>query len=221
MVARDLINNSLTPLKTSDPGSYAIGLMEEYKVSHLPIVNDQELLGVISDADIYTLHAFDDPIGNHPLSLNGAYVREVQPVYEVLQAFSDMKLTLLPVLDAKNHYKGVITMAALVQHLSRITSIDGQGGIIILEIAEKDYSLAQLCQIVEANDARVLSAYITSFPDSARLEVTLKVNRMDISAILQSFNRYGYTVTSSYSDEDAYSEILQERFDSLMNYLNI
>jgi len=221
MIARDLITDSITPLKTSDSGALALGFMDEYRISHLPIVNNLDFLGVISDTDIFNLNAFDDPIGNHTLTLTGAYVREFQPIYEVIQNFASLKLTVMPVLDEKNQYIGAITLANLVHNLAKITSIDTQGGIIILEINDKDYSLSQICQIVESNDATVLSSYITSFPDSTKLEVTLKINRLDIGSILQTFNRYGYNIISSYSNKDAYSEIIQERFDSLMNYLNI
>ncbi|MFH1298032.1 MAG: CBS domain-containing protein [Bacteroidota bacterium] len=221
MIARDLITDFLTPLKTSDSGTLALGMMDEYRVSHMPIVNNTDFLGMVSDADIFNLNAFDDPLGNHNLSLNSAYVKEFQPIYEVIQTFANLKLTVMAVVDEKNQYLGAITLANLVHHMAKITSIDTQGGIIVLEINDKDYSLSQICQIVESNDATVLSAYITSFPDSTKLEVTLKINRLDIGPILQTFNRYGYHVISSYSNKDAYSETIQERFDSLMNYLNI
>lgn len=221
MIARDLITDSVTPLNTSDSGALALGMMDEYRVSHLPIVNNQDFLGLISDADIFALNAFDDPIGNHMLTLSGAYVTESQLVYEVIQTFANLKLTVMPVLDEKKQYIGVITLANLVHHIAKITSIDTKGGIIVLEINDKDYSLSQICQIVEANDAAVLSSYITSFPDSTKLEVTLKINRLDIGSILQTFDRYGYQVISSYSNKDAYSETIQQRFDALMNYLNI
>jgi len=221
MIARDLITDSVPPLNTSDSGALALAMMDEYRVSHMPIVNNQELLGLISDADIFALNAFDDPIGNHNLTLSGAYVVESQPIYEVIQTFANLKLTLMPVLDEKKQFLGVITLTNLVHHLARITSIDSQGGIIVLEINDKDYSLSQICQIVEANEATVLSSYITSFPDSTKLEVTLKINRLDIGAILQAFNRYGFQVISSYSNKDAFSDTMQQRFDALMNYLNI
>lgn len=221
MIARELISDSLSPLNTSDSGALALGMMDEYRVSHLPIVNNNDFLGLISDADIFALNAFDDPIGNHLLTLSGAYVKESQPVYEVIQTFANLKLTVMPVVDEKNQYLGVITLANLVHQMAKITSIDTKGGIIVLEINDKDYSLSQICQIVESNDATVLSSYITSFPDSTKLEVTLKINRLDIGPILQTFDRYGYHVISSYSNEDAYSETLRQRFDALMNYLNI
>ncbi|MFH1161198.1 MAG: CBS domain-containing protein [bacterium] len=176
---------------------------------------------LINEPDILDLKAYADPGVIHSLLKSEAYVRENQPVFEVIQTFANLKLNLMPVLDEKNKYLGSITLENLVRLLARITSIDALGGIIVLEINDKDYSLSQLAQIVEANDAKVLSAYITSFTDSTKLEVTLKINKLEIGPILQTFDRYGYTVKASYSNQDAYSETLRERFDSLMNYLNI
>ena len=62
--------------------------------------------------------------------------------------------------------------------------------------------------------------YITTVPDSTRMEVTLKINKMDVGPILQTFTRYNYIIKASYT-EDSYTESLQDRYNSLMNYLNI
>jgi acetoin utilization protein AcuB len=221
MLAKTLITETFTPLKTSDSGAVALGLMEEFRVSHMPIVNNIEFLGVISDTDIYNMNSFDDPVGNHPLSVTGAYVVEDEHIYDVIKTFAEHKLTLLPVVSEKNHYLGVITLQSLTGHLAAITAVDNPGGIIVLEVNEKDYSLSEIAQIVESNDAKVLSLYLNSLPDSTRLEITLKLNLIDIGPVLQTFNRYNYLVKASYSDKDVYNEGIQDRFDSLMNYLNI
>jgi len=221
MIAKQLLTGSIQPLKTSDTGAFAITQMEEYRISHLPIVNDVEFLGVISDTDILSLNELDEPIGSYKLSLSRAYVTEDQHVFEVMKTFASLKLTMLPVLDEKNHYLGMITMTNLVHHLASMSSIDNPGGIIVLEINDNDYVLSEIAQIVESNDAKVLSMYITSHPNSTKLEVALKINRIDIGPVLQTFFRYNYIVKASWSAEDAYQEDLRERFDSLMNYLNI
>jgi len=221
MIAKELITDSILPLKGSDTGAYALGLMDDYHLSHLPVVNDTELLGLISETDILGLNDFDEAIGNYNLTLNRAWVTEGLHIFEVIKAFSSRKLTLLPVLNDRNHYLGSITMANLVQHLSGIAAVDNPGGIIVLEVNNKDYLLTEIAGIVESNDAKVLSMYITSIPDSTLLEITLKINRIDIGPVLQTFFRYNYTVKASWSHEDAYHDGLQDRFDALMNYLNI
>jgi hypothetical protein len=176
---------------------------------------------LITEPDILDMETYGDPGMINGLLKSGSFVRENQPVFEVIQAFADLKTKVIPVLSENNQYLGTVTLEKLVRSLARITSVETKGGIIVLEVNTRDYSLSHLAQIVEANDARVLSAYITSFPEPSRLEVTLKVNTQEIGPILQTFDRYGYTVKASYSNQDAYTETIRERYDALMNFLNI
>jgi hypothetical protein len=175
---------------------------------------------VISDTDILTYNNFTEPVGSHPLSLSNAYIIDNQHIFDVIRIIDAMKLTLLPVLDEKKHYLGSITLTTLCHNISDLMALNNPGGIIILEINDKDYLLTEIAQIVESNDAKVLGMYITTFPDSTRIEVTLKINRIDVGPVLQTFIRYNYTIKASFS-EDSYSESLKERYNSLMNYLNI
>jgi predicted transcriptional regulator len=220
MVARQLISAAIGKLNPTDTGAFALGLMDELNVSQLPVVNDTEYLGLISDADIYTLNILEEPVNSQKFLLNFIYVKENQHIYEVMKLFSSLHLSLLPVVDDKNQYTGCISLANLVQQFAEITAIENPGGIIVLEINDKDYLLTEIVQIIESNDAKVLSMYITSHPDSTKLEVTLKINKIDVGPILQTFNRYDYIISASFT-EDTYTENLQDRYDSLMNYLNI
>jgi acetoin utilization protein AcuB len=220
LTAKDLIYDKIPPLKTSDTGFDALALMDEYRVSHLPITSEEELLGVISDEDIVSLNQYAEPIGNHKLSCARLFVMEDQHIYEVIRLFAENKLTLLPVLDKKNVYLGVITLRQLIEKFAEYTAVGTPGGVLILEVNEKDYSLSQIAQIVESNDAAVLSVFIHSYPESTRLEIILKVNKMDLSAIIATFNRYDYVIKASFS-ESQYDDFLRDRFDSFMNYLNV
>lgn len=221
MTAKDLISETVISLRPTDIGSDALGLMDELRVSHMPVVNGMEFLGLISDSDIYNRGEFEEAVWDGKIALKRPYVLEDQHFYDVLLMIAEQKLTLLPVLNSKNHYLGVITLTDLVQKLSAITSLNNPGGIIVLEVNQKDYLLTEIAGIVESNDAKILSMYITSHPDSVKLEITLKVSSVDIGAILQTFYRYNYLVKASWSKEDSFTDGLQDRFDSLMNYLNI
>lgn len=220
MIARDLISDDIPPLRTSDSGSRALKWMDEFKVAHLPIVNKSNFLGLISDADILDMNDPESPIGGHELSLEKPFVTENQHVYDVIKSIDEMSLTLVPVLDSNGDYLGAISLQSLVKKMANIASINDPGNIVILELNEKDYSMTEIAQIVEGNNTRILSFYITSFPGSTKLEVTLKLNKTDISGVLQSFTRYKYTIKASFK-ESAYSERLKDRYDELMKFLNI
>jgi CBS domain-containing protein len=221
MVAKDLISEVVPSLKTSDSGQTALNWMEIFRISHLPIVNNLDFLGLISDTDIYDMNQPEEPIGNHSLTLLKPYVTTEQHLFEVIGLASRLKLTVVPVLDEHSHYKGVITTTDLVRYLAGISSMDQQGGIIVLEIIERDYSLSQIAQIVESNNVKVLSMYITSPPDSIRLEVTIKVNTNDLASVIRTFERYNYDVKTWVTSDDSMDRFYSERFDLLMKYLNI
>jgi CBS domain-containing protein len=221
MVAKDLISEVIPSLKTSDLGQAALNWMEIFRISHLPIVNNQEFLGLISDTDIYDMNQPDEPIGNHSLTLYKPYVTTQQHIFEVIGLASRLKLSVIPVLDSKNHYKGVITSNDLIRHIAGISSMDQPGGIIVLELIERDYSLSQIAQIVEGNNVKVLSLYVTSSPGSTKLEVTLKVNTGELVSVIRTFERYNYEVKTWVTDNDLMDRFYSERFDLLMKYLNI
>jgi len=221
MVAKDLISEVIPSLKTSDLGQTALNWMEIFRVSHLPIVNNQDFLGLISDADIYDMNKPEEPIGNHTLTLFKPYVDGEQHIFEVIGLASRLKLSIVPVLDSNNHFKGVITISDLIKHIAGLSSMDQPGGIIVLELIDRDYSLSQIAQIVEGNNVKVLSMYITSPPESTKLEVTLKVNTSDLASVIRTFERYNYEVKTWVSNNDSMDRFYSERFDILMKYLNI
>jgi acetoin utilization protein AcuB len=221
MVAKDLISEVIPSLRTSDSGQTALNWMEIFKISHLPIVNNQEFLGLISDTDIYDMNQPNEPIGNHALTLYKPFVTTEQHIFEVIGIASRLKLSVVPVLDSKNNFKGVITSYDLIRHIAGISSMDQPGGIIVLEVIDRDYSLSQIAQIVESNSIKILSMYITSSPGSTRLEVTLKVDTGDLASVIRTFERYNYEVKTWVSDNDSMDRFYSERFDLLMKYLNI
>ena len=221
MHAKDIISEIIPSLKTSDTGQTALNWMEIFRISHLPIVNNQDFLGLISDADIYDMNQPEEAIGNHQLTLFKPFVNMEQHLFEVIGLASKLKLSVIPVLDENNHFKGVITAADLLRHISAISSLDQPGGIIVLELLERDYSLSQIAQIIEGNNIKVLSMYITSHPESTRLELTLKVNSNDLSSVIRTFERYSYDVKTWLANDDNLDRFYSERLDMLIKYMNI
>ena len=193
--------------------------MAEFRVNHLPIVVENQVLGLIADEDLIEIQDYELALESVKLSISNAFINQEQHIYDVIRMFAEKRLTLLPVIDEHKNYLGVISINSIVEYIADLTSVKEPGGIIVIEINNRDNSLAHISQVVESNNAQILSSYITSFPESTRLEITLKLNRTDISAIVASFLRYNYTVVATYNDikSDTGSS---DRYDQLMNYLS-
>ena len=52
MRAINLITDEIPPLTHSDTGEKALNWMDEFKVSHLPVLKSGNFVGVVSEADI-------------------------------------------------------------------------------------------------------------------------------------------------------------------------
>lgn len=220
MLAKDLISDEIPSLRTSDTAVEALNWMEVFRISHLPIVNNEEFLGLISDTDIYDLNNPNEPIGNHKLSLLRPSVRYDQHIYEIMEIASRLKLTVVPVLDYNNKFLGVVQMTEMLHYFAKLSAIEKPGGIIVLEITQNDYSMTQISQIIESNDAKILSMYVNTLPESTKLEVTLKLNITDLTSVIQTFNRYEYNIKASFMEYDEQDDLYNERYDLFMRFLN-
>lgn len=220
MHASDLITDDIPPLKPGDTVSRALDWMEEFKVSHLPVIANGRLVGLVKDADLVD--------GNDPRAtveqlmerVEVPFVRDRQHIYDVMKLFVERALTVVPVLDMNGAYLGLVNEHEALRRLSEVANVREPGSVIVLEMNSNDYSLQEIARIVEGNDAKVLSVYSHSLPDSTRLEVTLKINREDISGILQTFDRYEYQVSTTYQGS-RFHEDLRERYDEVMRIIKM
>jgi len=221
MIAKQLLTDLILPIKNSDAGTDALYYMDEYKISFIPIVEEGDFLGLISETDVFNMPDPDQKLSELNLRYKKVFIRENQHILDVIKIMSSEKISLLPVLDEKDHYQGSITTDKLTQHFARMVSVDNPGAIIVLELNQSDYVLSQIAQIVEDQDTKILSLYVTPEKESTRMELTIKLNQMEVQSIIQALNRYNYTIKATYTEDQERDDDLRDRYDSLMNYLNI
>ncbi len=219
MIAAELISKEIIPLRTSDTGDEALSIMNEFFVRQLPIVNNEQLLGLISEDDILN-HDVEEPVGSYQLSMLKPFVQENAHMFEVLNIMSKYYLTVIPVIDEENNYKGLISQEDLMHYFAKMGGFAESGGIIILEMSKMDYSLVEIARIVESENAAILTSMVRSSEDSTRIEVVLKLNKSELYGIIAAFERFNYYVKASFL-ESPYFDSLKERYESLMRYLNI
>lgn len=219
MTARELISHEVDPLRTSDTGEEAIAMMGIYHVKHLPIVNNQQLLGLISEDDILD-KTLSEPIGSYQLSMLKPYANQNDHLFEVMGLLAEYRLTLIPVVDRELQYMGCITQEDLIQYYAKSFSFAEPGSIIVLETDRINYSLAEIARIVEGENGAIIGSFITAVDDSTRVQITIKINQQSIGAIVASLQRFEYFIKGTYSERE-YEDVLQDRYDSLMNYLNV
>lgn len=219
MIASNLITYDIPPLKVTDTGTKALDWMEEFKTTSLPVVSNNKYIGLINESDILDRNDSDEIIETYNLTFKKPLGYQNQHLFEIISIMAENDITVLPVADVNEQYIGIITSETIIKEFAKTVSINNLGSIITLEVNLRDYSLAEIAKIVESDDAKILSSFITSHTDSNKLEVTLKINKTDISRILHTFERFSYVVTASYNETE-YHKDLKDRYEEFMRFLN-
>ncbi len=220
MTAHDIKTDEIPYLLPQDSVLKALQIMEEYRITHVPVVRNSKFIGMITEDDALSVENLESELRFHAAGFLKVFVLQDQHVFDIIKMMSEFKLTNAAVTDIHHNYLGGITAEQLVHHVAQFSSVTDQGSIIVLNLNVNDYSLSEIARIVESNDAKIISSFITSHSDSMQMEVTLKINRTDLSGIIQTFNRYDYTVSASYH-ESSFDEMIQDRYEELMKYLNM
>jgi acetoin utilization protein AcuB len=220
MVAKELISNTIPPLKTTDSGDKALNWMSDFHVTHLPIIEEGKLVGLISEDDIFDLDQPELPIKDHRLGLRKPFIMANEHIYEVIKKVIQLNLSVIPVIGEELKYLGVITHESLLDYFAQSASMQQPGGILIIEVKSRDYSMSEIARLVESEGASILSSLVTSRTNAHLVEITLKINRQDLRAIINTFQRFNYNVKASFQEND-YTQSLKERYDSLMKYLEV
>ena len=218
MLTRDLISNSIPYLHTSDKVYHALQLMNDYHVAHLPVVEDENYLGIISEEQL--LQSDDEnTLKELPIADGSTSVQANDHFLKAIQTAVVNRLSIVPVVEEK-HLLGIVTYNDLLRNASEFMSLNNPGALIVLEMESKNYSFTEINRIVESNDAQITQLNTFTDPETGMMQVTIRINKLEVSDIISTFQRYEYNV-KYYFGEELYENELRSNFDNLMNYLNL
>ena len=154
MLVKDFITKEIPVLKSFDTGEYALALMDDFKLKHLPLLSEGIYRCLISEKDLL---AMPDPAATigEPI-LFAPSVMENTHIHEALALIARYQLSLLPVVTPEGEYQGAITRDKLIDILSELCNAETSGSVFVLEVMPQDYSLTDIARLVESNNAHVL-----------------------------------------------------------------
>ncbi len=221
MIAEDLINHMLPPLKGTDDAHKAIVWMEEFRCAYMPVIEDEKLLGFISEEIILESNDIEKRVKDFDLVGQNCYVHLDTHFYDILKIAANNKLQMVAVLNQDQSYCGVITIQDTLTSFAQTAAVQLPGGILVLSMNHADYSLTEISRLIEENRAKILSSIVKEDPlDPVKLRLTLKINQLDLSRIVATLERFGYKVIGSYNETKPMGDE-KERIDMLLRYLDI
>lgn len=220
MDAGRIISDQYFAISPGDTIRFVLEKMAEYRLGHLPVVKGEILLGLVSESLLLEHQNEHATISDANIPYLQVQIFEQQHLYDAILFFQLYHIDILPVIDNEHHYLGAITEPELINGISASMSISQPGSIIVLEMGSRDNALSHIAHIVESDNAQILNSNVQSFPESNTIEVTIKINKSDISAIVAGFLRYDYTIKNTYNDESN-DDNARDRYEHFMNYINM
>lgn len=219
MLVKDFITKELPVLKSFDTGEYALALMDDFKLKHLPLLSEGIYRCLVSEKDLLAMPdptaTIGEPVLFAPSVLDNTHI------HEALALITRYELTLLPVVGSEGEYLGAITRDKLIDILSELCNADVAGSVFVLELIPQDYSLTDIARIIESNNAHVLNLLSYTDKDSGRLHLIIKIDLEDASPVIRSFERFNYTVLYYFMEKGMVDDLLQQRMSELLHYMNI
>lgn len=220
MVIEQLISPVVPTLIPSDTGDKALLLMDESNLEQLPLVLEDKYMALVQEDDLLDWDKQESALQSADfLGYKPAVLASGHP-YEAIRLAHQQNLSVVPVVDNENTYLGAITRSDLLRYITEKTGLDNPGGIIVLEIEPRSYSLYEIARICESEEVLLISTQIYSNKITGKLEVTLKTNRTSLSPVVSALERHNYKVIEVYGDHSD-NEGLTDRFNLLMNYINM
>jgi acetoin utilization protein AcuB len=220
MLTGNLQTQTLPYLHLSDKVFQALELMNENHVEHLPIVDGDKYVGMISEEDLSQAENDHSTLEQFKQSISNAAVKDDEHVLKAIQTAVQNGLTVVPIVGEDNELLGVVTYSDLLKYSSEFMSLNEPGGLIVLEIESKNYSFNEISRLVEANDVQIKQLNTSVDPETGLMEVTIKINKLEVSDIVATFQRHEYNV-KYYFGEELFENELKTNYDNLMNYLKI
>lgn len=219
MLVSQIIESGFPLLAPTDKVSFALQLMEDYDVLHLPVVTEEKFTGIISKDDLL------DASENTPLTgLQEHFIlASVFPEEHFLSALKvagRFDISIIPVTNRSGEITGCIRRKTLIQSLAAFLNVEEPGGMIVLEMDKRNFSFGEISRLIETNNAFITQLNTYTENTTGLFIVTIKINRVEISDIIATLQRYDYVIRYYFGEED-YENELKENYDLLMTYLKI
>jgi len=219
MLTNQLITTLYPTLNLFDKVSVALELMDDFDIQHLPVLSEEKYIGLISkesllDADENALlQSMED-------DLIRKAVKNTEHFLTALRLASNNLLSLVPVINDELEWVGAVTMYELIKASSNFMGAEEPGALIVLEMERKNYSFGEITRLVETNDAYITQFNTVTEAETGLLLVTIKMNKVEVSDIIATFQRYEYNIRY-FIGEEQYENELRYNYDHLMSYLKM
>jgi acetoin utilization protein AcuB len=176
MLVKNWMSEKVVTIQEDDTMQQAMRLMKENQVRMLPVMNNDQLVGIVSDTDLKRASASDaTTLDVHELlyliskikvgeimTRNAITIPEDYTVEEAAQIMMEHNISGVPVLDCDGKIVGVITRHDVFKILINLSGLGKKGIQLAFMIEDRSGSIKEITDVIRSYDGRlasILSSY--------------------------------------------------------------
>ncbi len=219
MTTSQIIQTTYPALRLLDKASFALQLMEDYDVLHLPVKSEDKFVGLVSKQDILDVEETDTLASLQDLLIM-QFASTDEHLLNILKTITTHQLSLIPIVDDEFNIINCLSESDILEAVSKYLGNDETGGIIVLEVERKNYSFGEINRLVETNDAYITQLNTFVEANTGLVLVTIKISKKEISDIVATFQRFEYCIRY-FLGEEQYNNELKDNYENLLAYLKV
>ena len=175
MLVVNWMSTKLVSVGPEDSMSQASQLMRDYNISHLPVIKNGALLGVVSDRDLKRASASDaTSLAVHELSylLSRVKIKDIMTprpvtvdphdtIEDAALLLLEHKISCLPVVDEGEQVMGMITKNDVFRAMVLMSGVTAGGIQFGLDLADEPGSIKRAADVIRKYGGRMVSIQST------------------------------------------------------------
>lgn len=215
-----LLQNQMPVVDSNTTVATLLSYLEENNFSHFPVTEEEIWIGNIQ-REVLTDFTESKETRLKELRADFQYFFTENTTHWSLvwDRFLYNHCNIMPVLDNDRKLLGLYRKEDFLELWNEIPSFSEKGTTVIIQKSSTAYSFSQISQIIESNNAKLLSLFILSLEEEECV-ILLKTNGVKNTEIIQDLRRYDYEIISKHV-EDRFQEKLSDHSEYLQKYLSI
>ena len=201
MLVQDIMTKQVVAIGPDMPIGDVNALMEQRNIRHFPIVEDAQLVGIVSDRDIRTVGS------EHPQAPAGVTLKDavgkimiasvitahpLDPIEEAAKVLCSHKIGAMPVVR-DGDLVGIVTGTDFLKALTTLTGVQDTTMRLEVELDNRPGALAMLLDRIASRNVNVSSVFTTR-QESDSVTMVLRVNTIDQRGLADALRQDGINV---------------------------
>lgn len=177
-----------------------VDLMKEYSIRHLPVVENEKLIGLVTESDlreVFLASLVED------LTIEGIMISEpmtVTPDTEIEDAAKLIyyhKIGGLPVVDDYEQVVGIITVADLVEAFIELMGVLKSSSRIDVILGDEPEAFERVSGLIRSEGGEIISVGISGHRLRRKRIYFFRLKKCNVKNIATTLQKAGFQVVSS------------------------